>query len=169
MHYTLGPLRQPGGRKTVEISDPLPPGSEVQATGPVEGVIELSNGGSAVSARGHLRVPVRAECRRCLVEFDYLIQVDVNDECALEQIDAPEAELAAAGKPGQIPILNEDRLDLSELVRQLVAMSAPSWPLCREDCAGLCATCGHDLNAGPCQCSDDEVDPRWAGLQDLKL
>jgi uncharacterized protein len=41
-------------------------------------------------------------------------------------------------------------------------------PLCREDCAGLCASCGEDLNLGKCDCKQEEMDPRWAELLKLK-
>ena len=33
----------------------------------------------------------------------------------------------------------------------LASIPAPQWMLCREDCAGLCAVCGADLNEGPCE------------------
>ncbi len=39
-------------------------------------------------------------------------------------------------------------------------------PLCKEDCKGLCPTCGKDLNEGPCGCKK-ELDPRLAVLAKL--
>jgi uncharacterized protein len=169
MRYALGPLRQSGGRKVAEIDDPLPPGTGVTAEGHVVGRIELTHGGSVVAARGELHVVICMTCDRCLVEYRYPLDLAVDEECALEQVDLPEAALEAAGKAGQIPLLNEDDLDLSELVRQVVAMNLPTRSLCRSDCAGLCARCGQDLNTGPCRCREDESDPRWAGLRGLKL
>jgi uncharacterized protein len=44
----------------------------------------------------------------------------------------------------------------------------PMKPLCKEDCAGLCATCGKDLNKVKCKCTQEEIDPRWAELLKLK-
>jgi uncharacterized protein len=38
--------------------------------------------------------------------------------------------------------------------------------LCREDCKGLCARCGKNLNLGPCGCGK-EIDPRFAVLEQL--
>ena len=38
--------------------------------------------------------------------------------------------------------------------------------LCAEDCRGLCARCGADLNQGPCGCGP-EPDPRFAALAQL--
>jgi uncharacterized protein len=168
MRYALGPLRHPGGCRVVELDDPLPPGTGLASAGTVAGRLELTNAGDSVAARGRLRVAVRLECGRCLAENDHVLEILVNEECALAQVDMPEAQLAIAGQDGQIPILNDEDLDLSELVRQLVALHLPNRPLCREDCAGLCLRCGHDLNEGPCRCGPDETDPRWAALKNLK-
>ena len=38
--------------------------------------------------------------------------------------------------------------------------------LCREDCKGLCPTCGKNLNLGPCGCRK-QTDPRFAVLEQL--
>ena len=48
--------------------------------------------------------------------------------------------------------LEGDQLDLRPLVRDALLLELPLAPLCREDCRGLCAECGADLNLGPCQC-----------------
>ena len=46
--------------------------------------------------------------------------------------------------------LEGDQLDLRPLVRDALLLELPLAPLCREDCRGLCAECGADLNLGPC-------------------
>ena len=33
----------------------------------------------------------------------------------------------------------------------------------------ICPTCGIDRNEGGCDCTTDEIDPRWAALADLRL
>ena len=45
-----------------------------------------------------------------------------------------------------------DPLDLTGVIREELVLDVPTLVLCREDCAGLCPTCGADLNAGPCAC-----------------
>jgi hypothetical protein len=44
----------------------------------------------------------------------------------------------------------------------------PLKPLCREECKGLCPSCGADLNKGPCSCKGKKGDPRLAALKKLK-
>ena len=56
--------------------------------------------------------------------------------------------------------LEGDQLDLRPLVRDALLLELPLAPLCREDCRGLCAECGADLNLGPCQCRP-ALDARW--------
>jgi uncharacterized protein len=53
-------------------------------------------------------------------------------------------------------------------VREQVLLAVPRYVLCREDCRGLCPTCGTNWNAAECECVTDEVDGRWAPLRRLK-
>lgn len=60
-------------------------------------------------------------------------------------------------------ILPDMVLDLDELAGEDLLLNLPSKVLCKEDCQGLCPTCGKNLNDGPCDCKEP-VDPRLAGL-----
>jgi uncharacterized protein len=63
-------------------------------------------------------------------------------------------------------VLEGDLLDLEPTVRDAVVLQLPLAPVCREDCPGLCSTCGARLAEDP-EHSHDEVDPRWAALTAL--
>jgi len=39
-------------------------------------------------------------------------------------------------------------------LREELALAVDVYPLCREDCRGLCPRCGADLNQGPCPCQE---------------
>lgn len=60
-------------------------------------------------------------------------------------------------------------VDLDESLMEAVLLEAPQKALCREDCRGLCPACGIDRNEHECECSFEELDPRWAALGKLKL
>lgn len=169
MRYELGPLRKPAGRMVVELHATAPPGTGATAADLVAGRLELANVDTGISVRGHLRVLLGLECARCLAAFRQTLEFEVNEDCALRQIDAPESYVEGADEPCQIPILNDDEVDLTELVRQLITMHLPIRPLCREACPGLCPRCGQDLNAGPCVCAAEATDSRWSALRGLKL
>ena len=169
MRYELGPLRQPAGRMVVELHAEAPPGTGATAADLVAGRLELANVDTGISVRGQLKVALELECSRCLAVFRQTLAFEVNEDCALRQIDAPESYVESADEPCQIPILNDDEVDLTELVRQLIAMHLPMRPLCHEACPGLCPRCGKDLKAGPCVCAEETTDSRWSALRGLKL
>jgi uncharacterized protein len=56
---------------------------------------------------------------------------------------------------------------LNEAIRQYALLARPVKPLCWEDCAGICQTCGQNLNQEPCSCPAPEIDPRWSKLTEL--
>lgn len=61
-------------------------------------------------------------------------------------------------------------IDLDPVVREQVLLALPVSVVCREDCKGLCSTCGQDLNQGDCGHGGvKEVDVRLAKLKDIKL
>ena len=59
------------------------------------------------------------------------------------------------------------QLDVSELAVTEIVLSLPMKHLCKEDCKGICQTCGKDLNDGPCDCNHAQVDPRLEVLAQL--
>lgn len=84
-------------------------------------------------------------CRRCLVETPHRFAVEAR---AVFSAD-PELE----SDPNVYPLPPAATvIDLTDVVRQEVALAIPAFPLCREDCAGLCPQCGADRNEGPCPC-----------------
>src|SRR5262249_5636864 len=61
-----------------------------------------------------------------------------------------------------------EQLDLTEVIREQILLDMPEQIFCKEDCKGLCPKCGTNLNLIDCKCDDEEIDPRWSALKDLK-
>jgi uncharacterized protein len=98
------------------------------------------------------------ECRRCLKEVKTAVSERV-------QLVFAETGEEAADDPDVFefdPRTHE--LDLRPAIREQWLLVAPTYAQCRDDCAGLCAGCGADLNLGPCGCAPS-VDERWAALR----
>jgi len=109
---------------------------------------------------GHLHTAVAGECRRCLTAVKAPVAVEVG---ALFTSDAD-----AGDDPDAYRLQSHDtEVDLRPVVREELALALPRFVLCRDDCRGLCPSCGKDLNAGPCGCAP-AADPRWRSLADLK-
>jgi DUF177 domain-containing protein len=129
--------------------DPAFEGLDLHLIGPVtvSGQLQATGDGEYLW-RGSVCGEMQGECRRCLT--DVRTQVDINVDAAIFSSD-PEA----ADDPDFYPLLERSsHIDIRDVVREELALTAPTrLLLCREDCAGLCLSCGADLNAGPCGCS----------------
>ena len=64
---------------------------------------------------------------------------------------------------------NSPLLDLAAICWEELMLALPPTPLCRDNCKGLCAGCGVNLNEGMCACTEEEGDPRMAALRGLTL
>ncbi|MBL8976987.1 MAG: DUF177 domain-containing protein [Gemmatimonadetes bacterium] len=93
-----------------------------------------------------LEARFRGLCRRCLTDVVSPLELAVE---VLFSAD-PDAADDPAVYPLVAPVI---RVDVRPAVREELALAVPAFPLCREDCAGLCPRCGADLNAGPCGCT----------------
>jgi uncharacterized protein len=108
--------------------------------------------------QGTLETRVSERCRRCLTPVSVPVSVRVEALFSDEPDDDPASyPLPAAG----------EELDLAGMVREELLLAIPAYVVCRDECRGICATCGRDLNSGDCTC-EPEPDPRWAALEALK-
>jgi uncharacterized protein len=86
--------------------------------------------------------------------------------------DDEQAEMAASFELNEIDAEPFDgkTIDLDPIVREQVLLALPVTVLCRDDCKGLCPTCGQDLNERDCGHSEkQQIDVRLAKLKDIKL
>ena len=79
---------------------------------------------------------------------------------------SPSAETLEDEENDEILLLDNGTVDLDEVFTTALVLAMDSKHVCSEDCKGLCATCGADLNEGPCGCKP-EIDPRFAALAQL--
>ncbi len=77
------------------------------------------------------------------------------------------AALPLPEDPSAFTLSANHESDLTEAVRQYTALAVPMKPLCQADCAGICPTCGQNLNQGACACPPPEGDTRREKLQKL--
>ena len=123
--------------------------------------------GEVKDSAGYIRltlaasVDYKSECARCLAPIEDRFSIDfdrtVSDEKTLSA-EALEAD------DGEYALMKEGMLDIDDEILEELLLSFPQKLLCSEDCKGLCARCGKDLNEGPCDCKK-ELDPRLAVLQ----
>ena len=133
----------------------------------VRGRVSLVRTNRGILVKAKLNTEVEVACCRCLKPFTSPLEFNFEDEF-FPVIDINSgAVLSLPEEPGCFNIDARHILDLSEAVRQYVLLVIPMKPLCREDCAGLCAICGRNLNDEKCDCLVQEIDPRWSKLSKL--
>jgi len=63
---------------------------------------------------------------------------------------------------------NVEEIHFTDPVKEVIFLSIPMKPLCKDSCKGLCVHCGTDLNYETCNCKEESVDPRWEKLREFK-
>lgn len=172
-------------------------GYELVSSRPLQASFKRVSG--QVHLKASFGAVVKAPCRRCLKPVSLDLPVDfslrmvpegrrreADEDAELEAAKGPGGRGRRRGKKdddGQAPVaasfeLDEidaepfdgKTIDLDPVLREQVLLALPVTVLCREDCKGLCPTCGQDRNEQDCgHGKEKEVDVRLAKLKDIKL
>lgn len=135
---------------------------------PIQWSVDIMNTGEALTVIGTCSAEGVTQCGRCLEEAQVSLfgEIDgyfiINPEESPEDLDDDEFDVLPESKV----------IDMEPLIVAALLMDLPLIPLCKEDCEGLCPTCGANLNEGPCRCdAKDEVSDMhpFAALKDFKF
>jgi uncharacterized protein len=132
----------------------------------------LSKQGENAFLRGSVTGSLDLPCARCAGPATLVLDVELNTTLTPPMGD-DESDTDDVLDDVDFATLVNDKgewvADLRELLREQIVLAIPIQPLCREDCAGLCARCGKALNEGPCGCPEEHpIDPRFAALEKLR-
>jgi uncharacterized protein len=155
-------IHRPGARRTDQRSGPTA-AMRVAETDVEEGAtltveVKFEPVGSGVLATGSATVEWKSVCGRCANPITGVSKCEFQEE--FDSNPAVDADTYP---------MKQDQVDLELVSREAILLGLPLAPLCREDCAGLCITCGADLNDGACSCVPSTADPRWAALDTLSF
>ena len=114
------------------------------------------NEAGVLHLEGTLTARMICVCDRCGAEFESEKVTDL-DAVLVEEESEEHPELF---------VLDGSELDLDEVLSTCFILDMETKFLCREDCKGLCSSCGKNLNEGPCGCRK-KTDPRFAVLEQL--
>ena len=124
---------------------------------PPEARGEVVNTAGLLNLRGELTAEMTCVCDRCGTAFDRKKVLALDVPLAADVSDEASPEVFA---------IEGDGIDVSEIAETCFILDMEQKVLCREDCKGLCPSCGKNLNLGPCACRK-EIDPRFAVLEQL--
>ena len=123
---------------------------------PVRG--SVFNRAGIVTADLHCEVEFVAPCDRCGKETVKQHNVHIERVLVSQLADRESDDII------EIPDM---QLNAEELCTDEIVLFLPMKHLCKEDCKGVCATCGKDLNEGKCGCKSVSHDPRLEALAQL--
>jgi uncharacterized protein len=151
-------LGRPGAHRDETVVGPIEIEMDlerVDASHPLVVQVRLESLVAELLARGTVAYSAVLQCNRCLAERTERGQVAFTQLYSREPAEDTQ------------PITRDGQIDLEPAVRDEVSLALPLAPLCKEDCLGLCPTCGTDLNTAPCSGHADEIDSPFSALQQL--
>lgn len=148
--------------EAIEVDQVVRPAGDVGARYP-DGVRVLATIGRithGVYMQGHIEGVETETCVRCLEDFKRPTRVAIEE--AFSEDVAPKDALFSDVSP-----LVDRNIDLDDLVAQLLVVDEPMAAVCDERCLGICPVCGGNRNVTRCDCKEQVVDERLAGLSRL--
>ena len=126
---------------------------------------EIRSVGDYLSLVSTVTVEYDAICDRCLTPFETEISFEFDRQITVSQKRGASQQSEDEEEPLAV---EEGKIDLTELLSEAIALETPSVHICREDCPGLCPTCGRMRGDPACKCSEKkEIDPRFEILKKL--
>jgi uncharacterized protein len=156
---------RPGDGRRIDLEirvEPLRLGGQAYRLerGAVDARLDVSRTVSGYALRLRFDAPLTGPCMRCVVDASPVVSVDARE------VDQPgEAEELHS------PYVQGGVLELAGWAHDALALALPARILCRDDCRGLCAVCGADLNAPDAgdHSHAEAADPRWSKLKELEV
>jgi uncharacterized protein len=102
---------------------------------------------SGIEIKGNIKTTASFTCGRCLEDFKRDIQNPFED----------------------LQDINSEIIDMSDKIREALLIDLPMNPTCRDNCQGLCQTCGKNKNKEKCTCATGQTHPRWNALGQVQI
>lgn len=145
----------------VDLKERVSNHSDLLNIEPVHVKVNAVYGSGVYEVKGHLETIVTLKCSRCLNTYEMELSVP------FRELFAEREGLVSSEEEEDLHIVHENEVDLLPYVEEAIHLAIPFIPVCREDCKGLCPVCGVDRNTVRCECKQEKIDPRLAGLADL--
>ncbi len=132
---------------------------------PVLVQVELEKRRRQLFLTGHIKTSGRFACDRCCDDFGKDIGIDYRMTYVYDMNDAGDTD------KDELTVIqtSTNEIDIDEDVREYTLLAVPLKLLCRENCAGLCSTCGANLNKETCSCPKEDIDPDLVGKKLKKI
>ncbi len=138
-------------------------------TAPISVDLSLSRSEGNIRIKGLIETKGRIACSRCLEEVDLPFSAPIDHTLYSGSIGPFPKELELTAEDFDYDYYDGGEIDLADAIYEGIVLAYPMKPLCREDCRGLCPSCGTNLNKKQCSCEKEEGDRRFRALKEFKI
>ena len=128
--------------------------------------VKLTLQGDNFLVEGFSEMDITLECSRCL---EKTVTKQVISFMDLYIKNRSDRETLEDDFQGNIFLIEDGNINLADSIAAALEEQRISNVLCSEECKGLCPLCGTDLNKAKCNCSEDNIDPRFEALKNFKI
>jgi uncharacterized protein len=128
---------------------------------------QIRRDGNSLKVEGQFQARVQVECDRCLQPVALPVKTDFELEYVTPEQYRESQAAELSEEDLELSVYEGQAIDVDEITREQLLLAVPTQVLCKEDCKGLCASCGTNRNLAECNCEDTNIDPRWAELRKM--
>jgi uncharacterized protein len=125
--------------------------------------LELQKSNNQIIINANILVNANFICDRCTKDYVQLLKTKYEMVYLFGKDEIETDSLNITYLP-----IDADKIDVGKDVKDFAVLAIPMKKLCNEHCKGLCYKCGKDLNEEGCECPQQDIDPRWRPLEELK-
>jgi uncharacterized protein len=122
-----------------------------------------------IRVRGAIHTKISLICSRCLEYFEFPISPNIDLTFSPRPKLPLPKEMELTKDDFEEEFYDGEEVDLSNPICEEIFLSIPMKPLCNENCLGLCAKCGANLNIDKCSCCNGAKDPRFMVLKEFNI
>ena len=110
---------------------------ELENNTAVDAILNVAVTAYGVNIKGHVKTGLKLVCDRCLAEYDYNIDVDVDEDYVTESIISGEHKEYELTKGQFIEELKgRDEIDITDFLYQTIILEIPQKKICKDTCKG---------------------------------
>lgn len=130
--------------------------------------VNVKHFGNTYDVSGNLKTTITCQCSRCGNDFEFPIKETFHETLIVGKSRDVNGVFSDSLSP---QIASGWEFHAGEYAHEVIAISEPNQPLCKEDCKGLCLQCGTDLNIEKCGCAQGQEQKKspFSVLKNLKL
>jgi len=121
----------------------------------------LTNTGAGIVGSGEISIDLEVACSRCLRLFPLHVDGTIEGFYVLPD------RASSLPEDQDYELIEARSLDIGPSLVAAIVIALPMAPLHDEECKGICAHCGTDLNESTCSCVNERADSPFSALEGL--